>query len=198
MPEAVEQASLRDAGDRMRLGALLLVRHCGFHQDTKFSPWFEPSRLILGRVVEAAKAVHRDGDAHGADLAGLQAAVQEVLEESDPEGPPFETEIVDHLVFADEVLEFLLAPDEPELLGQALERADELAEAHEEMGREEYEGSDDWEPAPLFSLEAEARTLDVEGDPGSAAALARSEAFARAYAEVIEKCYSDDDAGRAE
>lgn len=196
IPEAVEHALRRAPDDRRKVAALLLVRYCDFHGDPKFTPWFERSGQVLAQVTRGARAIVRQepGTEPGTEPAELKAALQVVLEESDPDGPPFEAEIFDHLVFADEVLAFLLAPDEAGLLTQAYERAEELAEAHEEMGREDYPG-DDWEPAELADLEADARTQDVRGDLDDGSALARSESFARAYAEVIEKCYTAEDAG---
>ncbi|MPY56804.1 hypothetical protein [Streptomyces spongiae] len=191
--EAVERASVRETDDLQRVGALLLVRYCSFYQDPKFSPWFEQSRMALASVVEAARSILSQGGG-SIDLEEIKDSLSEVLEGSDPDGPPFETEIFDHLVFADEVLEFLQTPNRPALLSRAFEHAEELAEAHEEMGRAEYPSSD-WEPAELAAMEADARTRDMQEDFGGAVALTRSEEFAQAYAEVIEKCYTAEDAG---
>jgi hypothetical protein len=106
------------------VGALLLVRYCDFHGDSGFSPWFERRGQVLARVTQGARAIFRREP--GTALAELRAALQEVLEESDPDGRPFGAEIFDHLVFADEVLAFLLAPDEEGLLTRAFGWAEEL------------------------------------------------------------------------
>jgi len=187
VPEAVAQAALRGDDERVRMGALLLVRYCSFHQNEKFSPWFERERQVLADIAGHAGALLETGGPR-TNLTGLQDELKNVLEESDPDGPPFQAEVFDHLVFADEVIGFLLDPQDSVKLAQVLERADELAEVHEELGREGYDGSD-WEPAELLSLEVRARTLDTGGDVHSAAALARSVGFARDYAQILEKCY---------
>ena len=169
------------------MGALLLVRYCSFHRNENFSPWFERERKVLADITGHARALLENGGPK-TNLTGLKDELKEVLEESDPDGPPFQAEVFDYLVLADEVLDFLLDPQDSVSLTQVLEHADELAEAHEELGREGYDGSD-WEPAELLSLEAQARTLDTGGDVHSAAALARSADFARDYAQVLETCY---------
>ncbi|MGW2722750.1 hypothetical protein [Streptomyces sp. NPDC001492] len=139
--EAVRCAARLDRDDRVKVGGLLLVRYCSFLQDHRFSPWFEREREVLALVVQAGADFPRDG-VDTVDLSGLKTLVREVLEDSDPDGPPFAAEIFDHLVFADEVLDFLGSPDELNFLTRAFERAEALAEGHEEMGRDDWPTGD--------------------------------------------------------
>jgi hypothetical protein len=97
-----------DEGDKRAVGALLLIRYCGWHGDPKFEQWFSQSRDAFARVTSVAREVLRG---EGADLEGLRGEIEEALEASDPDRPPFEAEFVDHLVFATEVLDFLLPVD---------------------------------------------------------------------------------------
>jgi len=191
--QVVDQAGRLELGDKLRVGALLLVRYCSFYRDPKFSRWFEREQQVLGRVVESAVHLVREGDLQ-VDFAELQQELDEVLEESDPEGPPFQAEIVDHMVFATEVLEYLREPADTGKLTAALERADELAEAHLEMSQEEeFPGSQDL--VDFSALEDEARGLDVLATEDSGAALARSQRFAQAYADMVGAYYVNEDAG---
>ncbi|MCH5673868.1 hypothetical protein [Streptomyces gilvus] len=191
--EAVERAELLQSGDRMKVGALLLVRYCGFHRDRRFSPWFENERAALAQVAQAGVDLLREG-VGATNPSELKVILRGVLEENDPDGPPFGAEIFDHLVFADEVLDFIGAPDDLDLLGRAFERAEELAEGHEEMGRDDWP-TGDWEPVEFARLESEVRRLDVQGDLDASVALPRSEGFSRLYASFIAGYYSDEDAG---
>ncbi|SEN11409.1 hypothetical protein SAMN05216267_1001328 [Actinacidiphila rubida] len=191
--EVVELVLGRDVEERRRAAALLLVRYAGFHGDRRFSPWFPREQRVLGDVAQVARQVFA-GHAPDARVADLKDVVQAGLEDSDPDGPPFAAEVFDHLVFADEVLAFLSCPENGEALARAYERAEELAEAHEEMGREGYEGEDGWKPAALGELEWAARTRDAQ-DALDNVALDRSAAFASLYADVIARCYTDEDAG---
>ncbi|MCI3272555.1 hypothetical protein [Streptomyces cylindrosporus] len=191
--EAVEHAERLRGDERMKVGALLLVRYCGFHRDRRFSPWFENEREALARVAQAGADFVR-GAGSATDLAELKTVLRGVLEENDPDGPPFAAEIFDHLVFADEVLDFIGSPDSMDLLGRAFERAEELAEGHEEMGRDDWP-TGDWEPVEFARLESEARDQDVQGDLDPSVALPRSEAFSRLYADFIAGYYRDEDAG---
>jgi hypothetical protein len=86
LPEAVGYASRRAPADRLKVGALLLVRYCDFHGDSKFSPWFERSGQVLAQVTRGARAILRQEP--GTEPAELKAALREVLEGSDPDGPP--------------------------------------------------------------------------------------------------------------
>ncbi|WP_037773749.1 hypothetical protein, partial [Streptomyces pristinaespiralis] len=130
----VQQASLLAPQDRRRVAALLLVRYCGFLEDPKFAPWFERHHDALAAARDIALRICRqDGDTDRSEVSdeeldGLRGRLEEVLEGSDPDGPPFETEVVDHLVFATEVLDALQEPEATEHLVHAFERADELAE----------------------------------------------------------------------
>ncbi|MFE7753330.1 hypothetical protein [Streptomyces sp. NPDC057428] len=193
IPEVVDRVEELDEDGKLRVGALLLVRYCSIHHDPKFSPWFERERQVLARVVESARGVAR-GDARQVDLEELYEALEGALEASDPEGPPFQTEIVDHMVFATEVLDFLRAPDDADALNTALERADELAEAHVGMGEEDHLVAD-WHKVDFSALEEEARGLDAIASEDPLVAIARSESFAQAYARLIEAYYTDEDAG---
>ncbi|MEU6773348.1 hypothetical protein [Streptomyces sp. NPDC046759] len=193
IPEVVDRVSRLDANGKLMVGALLLVRYCSIHRDPKFSPWFEREQQVLARVVEVAKSLAR-GDVGHVDLEGLREDLDGALEASVPEGPAFQTEIVDHMVFATEVLDFLQAPDDASALTAALERADELAEAHVGMGEEDHL-ADSWDEVDLSALEAELRGLDAIASEDSAAVLARSESFARVYARLIEVYYTNEDAG---
>lgn len=169
---------------RSRLGGLLLVRYCGFQGDARFSPWFGRQREALEQVARTARELVRGGGGREA-LERLRGVVDGALEASDPEGPPFEAEIVDHLVFATDVLDFLDEPDDGERLDHALARADELAGVRDEMAAETGEASD------FATWEADLRRPDAD------AALARSESFGRAYAAVLRAYYTDADAGLA-
>ncbi|GAA3807125.1 hypothetical protein ACFS5L_42455 [Streptomyces phyllanthi] len=186
--EDLRQAESRSNEERLRIGALLLVRYCGFHHINGFTPWFEAQRDMLKAVSDVARVI-LDGRAAEVELADLRESLTAVLQENDPEGPPFEAEIFDHLVFADDVLDFLISPAELSKLSRALERADELAEAHEELGREEY-GGENWEPAPLGLMESEARERDTRGELHDPSDLERSEGFSARYAEAIEKLFA--------
>ncbi|MCM2418124.1 hypothetical protein [Streptomyces sp. RKAG293] len=178
--------------EKLRFGALLLVRYCNIHHDPRFSPWFEQDRDALARVSEVALKLAR-AETGQVDLDGPYEALDQALEASDPEGPPFEAEIVDHMVFATEVLDFLRDPGEVENLTCALERADELAEAHYEMIREVADA--DTELVDFSSMEAELRGLDMLAFMNPEGALVRSESFSQAYSSVIRSYYSDADAG---
>jgi hypothetical protein len=189
--EVVEQAARLEPDVRLRVGALLLVRYCSFYGDSKFSPWFEQEQQALERVAEIA-ALITQGMVADVDLAGIRRQLDRALEESDPDGPPFQTEIIDHLVFATEVFDFLQAPQDVSALASALERADELAEAHSEMSQGV---GDIRQSADLSTLEDEARGLDVLPAEEPSASLARSQRFGHAYAMVIDSYYSNEDAG---
>lgn len=191
--EAVERAERLHGDDRIKLGALLLVRYCGFHRDHRFSPWFENERGVLAQVAQVGVNLVRESVGATA-LPELKVLLRGVLEENDPEGPPFGAEIFDHLVFADEVLDFIDSPDELNLLGRIFERAEELAEGHEEMGHDDWPKGD-WEPVSFARLESEARRLDVQGDLDPSVALHRSESFSHLYASFIAGYYRDEDAG---
>ena len=193
MDDAVDCAARLDRDDRVKVGALLLVRYCGFHQDHRFSPWFENERAALAQVAQAGVDLLR-GSGGEVNLSELRLLLREVLEESDPDGPPFGAEIFDHLVFADEVLDFIGSPDDLDRLGHAFERAEELAEGHEEMGRDDWP-TGDWEPVEFSQMESEARDLDVQGDLDYSVALSRSEDFSRLHANFIAGYYRDEDAG---
>ncbi|MEU5789495.1 hypothetical protein ABZ754_17405 [Micromonospora purpureochromogenes] len=205
----MRQASLLDTLARQSAAALVLVRYCNFHHDPKFSPWFEQHQEVLSRSVDLATRICRQGAERSTeiedDVAALRGSLGEVIDGSDPDGPPFETEVVDHLVLATEVLDFVAAPDELDELQEVFERAEELAEAAREMGEADFPGGE-WEVVNFIGLENEARQADLaelrsaqqDGrDPNPANLLSRSESFARQYADVIEKCYSDEDAGRS-
>jgi hypothetical protein len=191
--QVVAQAERLDLGDKLKVGALLLIRYCSFYRDRKFSRWFEREQQVLGRVVESAVQVVRAVDGQ-VNFTELQQQLDEVLEESDPGGPPFQVEIVDHMVFATEVLEYLQEPTDASKLAAALERADELAEAHLEMSQEE-EFPSALGLVDFPALEGEARGLDVLATEDSGAALARSQRFAQAYTDMVEAYYADEDAG---
>ncbi|WP_033817961.1 hypothetical protein [Kitasatospora sp. MBT63] len=190
---AVEQTGYLDPARRLRAGALLLVRYCGIHSDPRFSPWFERERDVLAGVVETARAAVR-GRAGRTDFEQLRAGLDDALESSDPEGPPFQAEIFDHLVFATGVLDVLRAPEDADALNCAPERADELAEAHDGMAQE-CGPAGGRGGAVLGALETEARRLDVSAGEDPVVALARSEEFAAAYARSIAAYYTDADAG---
>jgi hypothetical protein len=207
----VQQASLLAPQDRRRVAALLLVRYCGFLEDPKFAPWFERHHDALAAARDIALRICRQdaatdrSEVSDEELDGLRGRLEGVLEDSDPDGPPFETEVVDHLVFATEVLDALQEPEATEHLVHAFERADELAEARYDMGTEDYPGGE-WEEVDFATLESEARTADIRslssaGPDGTGidvtAMLARSEAFARPYADVLARCYSNEEAGRS-
>ncbi|MGR6968196.1 hypothetical protein ACU639_01005 [Streptomyces cynarae] len=187
-------ARLDEAG-KQSVAALLLVRYCSWHTDPKFQQWFGQAREALADATSAARAVLR-GEAP--DLAGLREEVSEALEACDPDGPPFEAEITDHLVFATEVLDFLLAPEETDALAQAFERADELAVARGEMAQEELPEGHELATVDFEGLEADAREADSEVPLNQGAALQRSEEFADLYARVIELSYSEEDAGMSD
>ncbi|MFJ3337638.1 DUF6881 domain-containing protein [Streptomyces sp. NPDC086766] len=172
--------------------ALLLVRYCSWHMDPKFGQWFGQARDALAQTTSAAHSVLRG---ETPDLASLRAELDEALEASDPDGPPFEAEITDHLVFATEVLDCLLAPDETDALVQVLEHADELAEAHDEMAREELPAGHELATVNFQGLESDAREADSGTPVDKRAAVQRSEKFADLYARVIGLSYSDEDAG---
>ncbi|MGW1795481.1 hypothetical protein ACWCQN_05640 [Streptomyces sp. NPDC001984] len=204
----IKQVSALSPADRSRVAALLVVRYCGFHGDPHFSPWFETHRDALAKVRELAVDICRQALPGVAEvtreaLEVVRELLDEVIEGSDPDGPPFETEVVDHLVFATEVLDFLLSPQETGALSYAFERALELAEARREMGEEDYPDNA-WEPVDFEALEAAARHADIgellaaeqEGILDPAPTLARSEEFARRYADVIAHCYTDEEAGQ--
>jgi hypothetical protein len=190
-------------GDRQMVAALLLVRYCGFHRDPKFSPWFEGAREALADVVGFAGRLVRQNSSEALD--GLREKLDRVLEDSDPDGPPFETEVVDHLVFATEVLACVATPDDVGVWQRAFGHADELAESHEEMGLEDYAGGD-WEPVDFDRRESRIRSLDIRALTEARAAgtvveaeslLSRSEEFAAQYADVIEHCCTEEEAGRS-
>ncbi|MFJ8200159.1 hypothetical protein [Streptomyces sp. NPDC096152] len=172
--------------------ALLLVRYCSWHTDPKFGQWFGRARDALAQATSAAHAVLRG---ETPDLASLRAELDEALEACDPDGPPFEAAITDHLVFATEVLDCLLAPDDSDALVQVLERADELAEAHDEMAREELPAGHELATVDFQGMESDARQADGGTLVDRRAAVQRSEKFADLYARVIGLSYSDDDAG---
>ncbi|GHK05661.1 hypothetical protein SY2F82_74580 [Streptomyces sp. Y2F8-2] len=184
-------ARLDEAG-KQTMAALLLVRYCSWHTDPKFQQWFGLARDALADATSAARAVLR-GEA--TDLAGLRVVLGEALEACDPDGPPFEAEITDHLLFATEVFDFLLAPEETEALAQAFERADELADAHGDMAREELPDGHELATVDFEGMEADAREADSEVPLDRRAALQRSEEFADLYARVIGLSYSEEDAG---
>ncbi|MFG2474263.1 hypothetical protein [Streptomyces fagopyri] len=180
---------------RQVVGALLLIRYCGWHGDPKFQQWFGQARGALAHASSAAHGVLRG---ESLDLDGLRSELDEALESSDPDGPPFEAEITDHLVFATEVLDFLDALDDTEALTTAFERADELAEAHDDMAKEELPAGHELASVGFLGREANAREADSAVPLDSRAALERSEEFADLYARVIGLSYSDEDAGMAD
>jgi hypothetical protein len=184
-------ARLDDEGKR-RAGALLLVRYCGWHGDPKFRQWFGQSREALEHTAAAGRALLR-GEV--CDLDNLRAELDEALEAVDPDGPPFEAEITDHLVFATEVLDFLLTPEDGDASTQVFERSDELAEAHDDMAREELPEGHELPSVDFLSRESAVRDADTAEPLDRAAALVRSEEFAQLYAAVIQLGYSDEDAG---
>ncbi|MGN9917089.1 hypothetical protein [Micromonospora palomenae] len=98
----------------------------------------EGAREVLSRSVDLATRICRQGAERSIeiedDVPALRGSLGEVIDGSDPDGPPFETEVVDHLVLATEVLDFVAAPDELDELQEVFERAEELAEAAREMG----------------------------------------------------------------
>lgn len=192
--DIASQVAQLDEGDKRAIGALLLIRYCGWYGDPKFEQWFVRARDAFVHVTSAAREVLRGDEV---DLEGLRVEVEEALDASDPDGPPFEAEFVDHLVFATEVLDFLLATDESDALTQAFERADELAEAHDEMAEEELPGGHELASVGFFRREADAREADSTVPLDRRAALVRSEEFAGLYARVIELSYSEEDAGMA-
>ncbi|MER6590906.1 hypothetical protein ABT214_03395 [Micromonospora purpureochromogenes] len=209
LTDDMRQASLLDNWARQSAAALVLVRYCNLHQDPKFSPWFEQHREHLSRSVDLATRICRQGTERSAeiedDVAALRGSLGKVIDGSDPDGPPFETEVVDHLVLATEVLDFVAAPDELDELQEVFERAEELAEAAREMGERDFPGGER-KVVDFVGLENEARHADLaelrsaqqDGrHPNPANLIPRSESFARQYADVIEKCYSDEDAGRS-
>ncbi len=133
------------------------------------------------------------------DWEEVRSELDEALESCDPDGPPFEAEIADHLVFATEVLDFLGAPpDDTEVIAHLLERADELAEAHDEMSREELPTGHELASTDFLDREARAREADSAAEFDRQAALERSEEFADLYARVIGESYSNEDAGMME
>jgi hypothetical protein len=209
LTDDMRQASLLYTRARQSAAALVLVRYCNFHQDPKFSPWFEQHREVLSRSVDLATRICRQGAERSTeiedDVAALRGSLGEVIDGSDPDGRPFEAEVVDHLVLVTEVLDFVAAPDELDELQEVFERAEELAEAAREMGERDFPGGE-WEVVDFVGLENEARQADLaelrsaqqDGRGLNPANLfPRSEFFARQYADVIEKCYSDEDAGRS-
>lgn len=192
--------------DRARVVALLIVRYCGFHADPHFSPWFKGCRDALAKVRELSVQVCRQGlpavpDVSRPVIEETKEFLDELIRKTDPDGLPFEIEVADHLAFASEVLDCLLEPEGDGFLTHAFEHADELAEARREMGEEDYPGGD-WELVNFPALEAAARradikTVSVRGQAvlDVAPLLARSEAFAMPYADVIARCYTDEEAG---
>lgn len=182
----------RDEESTQVVVALLLVRYCSWHTDPKFGQWFGQARDALAQATSAAHTVLRG---ETPDLASLRAELDEVLEACDPDGPPFEAEITDHLVFATEVLDCLLAPDDTDALAQVLEHADELAEGHDEMAREELPAGHELATVDFQVLESDAREADSEVTVDRRAAVQRSEKFADLYARVIGLSYSEEDAG---
>ncbi|MFI6262923.1 hypothetical protein [Micromonospora sp. NPDC051006] len=206
LEEDMRQASLLGPAGRQSAVALVLVRYFGFDQDPKFSPWFEQHREALSQVLAFGSRVHREAITGSGvsteEVRPVRELVERVLEASDPDGPPFETEIVDHLVLATEVFDSLAAPEDLERLRRAFEHAEELAEASEEMAAES--SSEDEDAAEFLRLESEIRRSDLSEArlarevPGfdPELLLLRSEAFARSYAEVIANGYSDEEAGR--
>lgn len=181
-----------DRERKQMVGALLLIRYCEWHRDPKFQLWFAQARDALAHATSAARGVLR-GEA--LDLEGLRVELDEALEACDPDGPPFEAEIADHLVFATEVLDFLGVPDEADALSQVFERADELAEAREEMAVEELPEGHELASVDFLGREANAREDESAEILDRRAALERSEEFAGLYALVIGLSYSDEDAG---
>ncbi|MGA5583343.1 hypothetical protein ACPCIY_19795 [Streptomyces thermodiastaticus] len=183
-------------GERKQLvGALLLVRYCGWHRDPKFQQWFGQARDALAHATSAARGILRG---ESVDWEEVRSELDEALESCDPDGPPFEAEIADHLVFATEVLDFLGAPDDTEVIAHLLERADELAEAHDEMSREELPTGHELASTDFLDREARAREADSAAEFDRQAALERSEEFADLYARVIGESYSNEDAGMME
>ncbi|TDC39743.1 hypothetical protein E1211_02950 [Micromonospora sp. 15K316] len=195
--------------DRQRVAALLLVRYCRFQHDPKFFPWFEQQREALSRAVQRAEQFVlqdvTDPAVPATAVREVRDRLHEAIEVSDPDGPPFEAEIVDHLVFAAEVFDFIADPGKLGALRHAFERADELAEAMEEMGREDFPCGE-WEPVEFGRLETAARQADVrafadahhdEVPPDVDEIVGRSRSLADAYAEVVLNCYTDQEAGRA-
>ncbi|MFF8944218.1 hypothetical protein ACF1A5_18505 [Streptomyces sp. NPDC014864] len=98
-------------------------------------------------------------------------------------------------MFTTEVLDCLLAPDETDALVQVLERADELAEAHDEMAWEELSAGHELATVDFQGMESDAREADGGTPVDRRAAVQRSEKFADLYARVIGLSYSDEDAG---
>ncbi|MGW5046193.1 hypothetical protein [Streptomyces griseoluteus] len=177
---------------KQSMGALLLIRYCGWHGDPKFQQWFSQARDALAHASSAAYGVLRG---EPVDLEGLRSELDEALEACDPDGPPFEAEIADHLVFATEVLDFLDAPNDMETLTTVFERADELAQAHDEMAAEELPEGHELASADFRSREASSREADSVTPLDRQAGLERSEEFADLYARVIGLSYSEEDAG---
>ncbi|MBG6106075.1 hypothetical protein IW249_006489 [Micromonospora vinacea] len=206
LEEHMRQASLLGFAARQSAAALVLVRYFGFDQDRKFSPWFEQHREALSQVRALGAHVYRWASA-GIEVPTEQfrqvrEVVERILESSDPDGPPFETEIVDHLVLATEVFDYLAGPEDLDRLRRVFEHAEELAEAAEDMATDES-SSEDAQVAEFRRLEGEIRLLDLsevrtaqEASDRDPVPLLRSEAFARIYADVIASGYSDEDAGR--
>jgi hypothetical protein len=184
--EHVERVARLDGDGKRGVGALLLVRYCGWYGDRRFRPWFEQAGDVLERAAAAGRALLH-GEAF--DLEELRAELDVALESSDPDGPPFEAEITDHLVFATEVLDFLLAPDETDAASVAFERADELAEAHDDMAREELPEGHELASADFVARESAARDAETAQPLDRLSALARSDEFAALYARVIQLGY---------
>ncbi|MEU5722821.1 hypothetical protein [Micromonospora sp. NPDC047738] len=207
LEDDMSQASLLSPAARQSIAALVLVRYFGFNQDPKFSPWFEQHREALSQALADGSRFHRQAITGTAisteEIRPVRSLVERALGASDPEGLPFETEIVDHLVLAAEVLDYLSAPQDLERLERVFEHAEELAEAGEEMATSESM-AEEGEGVDLLQLESETRRSDLNEmreaqdlasfDPSPL--LLRSQDFSRKYAEVIANGYSDEEAGR--
>ncbi|MFE9637197.1 hypothetical protein [Streptomyces sp. NPDC006463] len=187
--QVVAQISQLDAAGRRKAASLLVIRYCSFHGDPKFLRWFGNARIALSGAVDAAISIAQEGSLPEG-FETIRDTIVSALEGCDPDGPPFEAEIADHLNFASEVFDYLADPEDSGMLAGVYERADELAEAHQEMGEEAERSVVD-----LYSLEGETRGTDALAGDLPDEAVARSQAFAHSYAEVIEHYYSDEDAG---
>ena len=207
LEDDMSQASLLGPAARQSIAALVLVRYFGFDQDPKFSPWFEQHQEALSQVLVGGSRFYRQTSTGTAvsteEIRPLKNLVERALGACDPDGPPFETEIVDHLVLATEVLDYLSEPEDLERLERVFEHAEELAEAGEEMATNESL-AEKGKAVEFLQLESEIRRSDLNEmshaqevtsfDPSPL--LLRSETFSRRYAEVIASGYSDEEAGR--
>lgn len=180
-----------ERGPMFEFYALLLIRYCGWHADPKFSPWFEAHRDVMARAVAAATAVVEGRSPAG--LMQLRDDVEQILQGAAPEAGEFETAVVDHINLIFEALDFFGAPFDQERSVRVLDHADDLAASAEEMGDEDYRGN--WQHVGFAILEVRARTLGARRS-SLREALELTQHFSRLYADVIENCYTDEDAGR--